>query len=45
MIFTSGALLSCEVGLRREDLLFVDGHIHLLDQKAVGWDSVTLLEK
>jgi hypothetical protein len=45
MIFTSGALLSCEVGLRREDLLFVDGHIHLLDQKAVGWDSITLLEK
>lgn len=45
MVFTSGALLSCEVSLRREDLLFIDGHIHLFDQKAVGRDSVTLLEK
>lgn len=45
MIFTSRALLNCELGLRREDLLFIYCHIHLLDQKAISRDSVTLFKE
>lgn len=45
MVCAIGALLDSVILLLWENIPLVDLHVHLLDEEAVSWNAITLLEK